>query len=1096
MRLEDRVLFDAAGAAAAAAVAQQADDGQEAGAVAGHDSPAAEPDAGGAAAHPVPVAEPAASGTHLVVIDPSRDGAPESGRGRAPGTEVLMLPRDEDGLAQIAAYLRGRTDVASLTIVSEGEGGRLVLGSGAIDLNGLSEDQKGDLMRVGATLADDARITVDAEGFATGAAGVTGAGWLSRLTGAEVVDAAASPAEGHEVVFVDDRVADRDTLLRNLSSKAEVVVIDGERDGLDQIAEALRGRSDITAVHILSHGDTASLRIGTATLDAASIAGRYAGDLAVMRGALADSADLLIYGCDFAGGPDGARAAALLAEATGADVAASTDPTGAAALGGDWDLEVRTGPVETPLAVTEAGRDAYAGLLATTVATGRGAIVAAVGAGLYSIDVTTGRATLVTTIPATIGGITFSGTANSVAIDQGNGLIYYADSASAGTNRALFAYDYVNNQHIVIDADLTNNGAGASIVVGTTTGVGSGAAAFVNNALYLGVENVTGTSDQIYRITFANSGRTVATAATFGLPITVTNDWGDFAADPTGNGGTGVLLSLSGTTLTRYNLADGLVINTVTNPASANAIQGGGDILGNTYVVGTVVQQINAVTGAAIGAAIPITTDGTTALGGVADAATWVPATGAIGDRVFADRDASGSVTAGDTGFANVTVQLVDDIDGDGVVDAGERILATDTTGSDGTYQFGGVLPGRYIVRVTDTNGVLGTAASTTGGATRSVTLTAIGASDQGIDFGYAARPPVVDLNSAVAADAAANIVQNGTFTGSLAPWTTSGSTTYTATVGGGGVYWDADRSAGTLTQTGLTGLRNGPSANGTAQLVFGFGWNNSTPDTAVPAVLDVSVAGVVYARITTGVSGAGATTATVTYLNGASGGPAAIAASTYQAWTATDITVNLPTSVADSGTLTFSYNAGTSGDDIFVDTVRVNTFAAGARNYATSYTENGAGVAIAAAAAGIADPDSTLLRTATVVLTNAQAGDVLAFVGAPPAGITAVTDTSVAGEVTITLSGAASPAAYATALKQIQFSSTSDNPATTARNVAVTVNDGGLTSNTAATTISVVPVDDAPVNGLPASFAASEDTALALTGLSVADVDAGTGAL
>ncbi|WP_244937416.1 DUF4347 domain-containing protein, partial [Methylobacterium crusticola] len=1004
------------------------------------------------------------------MIDPSRGDARESGEGRAPGAEVLALSTGEDGLAQIAAYVRGRTDVASLTIVSKGAEGRLALGSGVIDLNGLSDSQKGDLMRIGATLADSARIAVDAEGFAAGEAGASGAGWLSRLTGAEIVDVATSPAEGREVVFVDGRVADRDTLLRHLSPDAEVVVIDGDRDGLDQIAEALRGRGGITAIHILSHGDSASLRIGTATLDEASIAGRYAGDLAVMRGALADGADLLIYGCDFAGGASGARVAALLAEATGADVAASTDPTGAAALGGDWDLEYRTGTVETALAVTETGRDAYAGLLATTVATGRGAIVAAVGAGLYSIDVTTGRATLVTTIPGTIGGIAFSGTANSVAIDQGNGLIYYADSASAGTNRALFAYDYVNNQHLVIDSDLTNNGVGASIVVGTGTGVGSGAAAFVNGALYVGVENVTATSDQIYRITFSNSGRNVATASTFGALITGTNDWGDFAADPTGNGGTGVLLSLSGTTITRYNLADGLVINTVTNPASANTIQGGGDILGSTYVVGTVVQQINPVTGAAIGAAIPITTDGTTALGGVADAATWVPATGAIGDRVFADRDASGTVTAGDTGFANVTMQLVDDVDGDGVVDAGERILATDTTDAEGTYQFGGVLPGRYIVRVTDANGVLGTAASTTGGATRTVALTAIGASDQGADFGYAARPPVVDLNSAVAADAAANIVQNGTFTDSIAPWTTSGSTSYTATVGGGGVYWDADRSAGTLTQTGLTGLRNGPSSNGTAQLVFGFGWNNSTPDTTAPAVLDVSVGGVVYARVTTGVSGGAATTATVAYLNGASGGPATIAASTYQAWTATDITVNLPTSVADSGALTFSYNAGTSSDDIFVDTVRVNTFAAGARNYTTSYTENGTGVAIAASAASIGDPDSTLLRAATVVLANAQAGDVLAFVGAPPAGITAVSDTSVPGQVTITLSGAAAPTAYANALRQIQFSSTSDNPAATARTVAVTVNDGGLNSNTATTTITVVPVDDAPVNVLPAS--------------------------
>ena len=36
-----------------------------------------------------------------------------------------------------------------------------------------------------------------------------------------------------------------------------------------------------------------------------------------------------------------------LAQLTRADVAASTDLTGAAALGGDWDLEVRRGAIET-----------------------------------------------------------------------------------------------------------------------------------------------------------------------------------------------------------------------------------------------------------------------------------------------------------------------------------------------------------------------------------------------------------------------------------------------------------------------------------------------------------------------------------------------------------------------------------------------------------------------------------------------------------------------------------------------------------------------------------------------------------------------------
>lgn len=40
-----------------------------------------------------------------------------------------------------------------------------------------------------------------------------------------------------------------------------------------------------------------------------------------------------------------------------------------------------------------------------------------------------------------------------------------------------FAYDFINNTHILIDSDLTNNGTGLSITVGDR-GVGSGAATF------------------------------------------------------------------------------------------------------------------------------------------------------------------------------------------------------------------------------------------------------------------------------------------------------------------------------------------------------------------------------------------------------------------------------------------------------------------------------------------------------------------------------------------------------------------------------------------------------------------------------------------
>src|SRR5262249_17886072 len=57
------------------------------------------------------------------------------------------------------------------------------------------------------------------------------------------------------------------------------------------------------------------------------------------------------------------------------------------------------------------------------------------------------------------------------------------------------------------------------------------------------------------------------------------------------------------------------------------------------------------------------------------------------------------------------------------------------------------------------------------------------------------------------------------------------------------------------------------------------------------------------------------------------------------------------------------------------------------------------------------------------------------------------------------------------------------------------TVTSGGVTE-TANITVTVNAVNDAPVNTLPATFTTSEDTSLALTGLSISDVDSTSGSV
>ncbi|QUS38256.1 calcium-binding protein [Tardiphaga alba] len=129
--------------------------------------------------------------------------------------------------------------------------------------------------------------------------------------------------------------------------------------------------------------------------------------------------------------------------------------------------------------------------------------------------------------------------------------------------------------------------------------------------------------------------------------------------------------------------------------------------------------------------------------------------------------------------------------------------------------------------------------------------------------------------------------------------------------------------------------------------------------------------------------------------------------------------------------------------------------------NYATTFTENGAAAAIASGPS-IVD-DAALMASARIVLTNASAGDQL-LVGTLPAGITSAVDTTVAGLITVTLTGAASQAAYQAAIQAVSFNNTSQTPLAGNRIINVTVNDGVMNSNVATTTVNVISVNDVPV--------------------------------
>ncbi|MCA9136403.1 MAG: DUF4347 domain-containing protein, partial [Planctomycetales bacterium] len=172
-----------------------------------------------------------------------------------------------------------------------------------------------------------------------------------------------------ELVFVDSGVEDHqrlidDLLAGNRDTDLEIYLLDGSRDGIDQVSEILADYDNVNAIHILSHGNDAQLRLGSSTVTSDNLSG-YAGELAQWRSSLADNADLLLYGCELAETDAGVTMMEALAELTGADVAASIDDTGHESLGGDWDLEYASGVIDTMSLFSQSTSTNWLGILAT-----------------------------------------------------------------------------------------------------------------------------------------------------------------------------------------------------------------------------------------------------------------------------------------------------------------------------------------------------------------------------------------------------------------------------------------------------------------------------------------------------------------------------------------------------------------------------------------------------------------------------------------------------------------------------------------------------------------------------------------------------------
>ena len=176
-------------------------------------------------------------------------------------------------------------------------------------------------------------------------------------------------ATRRELVFVNDDVDAYEILINGIRESdtdrtIEIVVIDADRDGIQQVSDILAERSDLSAVHVIAHGSEGRINLGNSWLNSAALE-ENSDAVAGWGNGLTETGDILFYGCNIAADSDGQRLLINIADLTGADVAASDDPTGQASRGGDWDLEYRRGTIETASGFSPQIESTYQHTLAT-----------------------------------------------------------------------------------------------------------------------------------------------------------------------------------------------------------------------------------------------------------------------------------------------------------------------------------------------------------------------------------------------------------------------------------------------------------------------------------------------------------------------------------------------------------------------------------------------------------------------------------------------------------------------------------------------------------------------------------------------------------
>jgi len=131
-------------------------------------------------------------------------------------------------------------------------------------------------------------------------------------------------------------------------------VVDISEGGLTTLSEAVKGvKGEFASIQFFTHATNDTLLLGEASINEYNVKD-FKATFKEIGKSLTDSGDLVFYGCNLAATDSGKSMLNAIAKYSKADVAASTDLTGASKYGANYNLEFKVGRIQAaPITISD-----------------------------------------------------------------------------------------------------------------------------------------------------------------------------------------------------------------------------------------------------------------------------------------------------------------------------------------------------------------------------------------------------------------------------------------------------------------------------------------------------------------------------------------------------------------------------------------------------------------------------------------------------------------------------------------------------------------------------------------------------------------------